>query len=623
MMLFRLFTSARWISAASFLMALAGSMGCERAKSPPVIDSARSSATQVETASSTSPKPSAKSRERLIPESSAETMRAFAAAHLRPGLKPGDFLTNKADYPTGDTAGVYRAVLDTLYVSRDGFPGQVVLSDVAITQSVTCLRMPCPIIPNGTGSEPKLETLDAYRIAQLNRRHITPKFSYHIPLKLLGETEHREMEIDGRAIALRDSASLASRGMREMPFWLAFQVRYPHAWGYAVLSVVGMNPKRNEAILQVTHLCGTYCHSTETMVLWKVRGQWHVIERVPEEGDSTDLGHESLRYRGVGAHAPIYEIRAAAKRDSIRQAEIPRDIHGRITSQTGQPVQGAKITLHAGDHPNVPSAAAITDSLGDYRFANPPVGSAGLMVRCPGNTAHPDSLAKVAGTDVGIGQHVEVNIWIDRAICDETPGVAKPEQIAPAINVPPLQNAFDVARARMATYPSEDEAAVYRALLKQMGYGSAGITPVYAVTRSSCSFTSCRDVYLHAIRYEPQVMLSTMENFVAVRDQRLDFRTDFVGLPGMQLVGDSAIKAVERATGSGDALNNPDVIHRAWPNVDVIVSLSPVGFSPRREQAIVEVTRGDNRHGSLLGILNRTPSGWRVVRLVNFVGNND
>jgi hypothetical protein len=541
-------------------------------------------------------------------------MRAFAATHLRSGLKPGDFLTNKRDYPTGDTADVYRAVLDTLYVSGDGFPGQVVLYDAAITGMVTCAKMPCPILPEGTGSEPKMETVDAYRIARLNRRHITAKFKYHIPLQLMGETEQREIELDGRAIAVRDSVALRRSGMREMPFWLGFQARYPHAWGYAVLSVVGMNPKKTEAILQVMHQCGTYCHSAETMVLWKVRGQWHVIERVPEQGDSTDLGHESLRYRGVGIHTPLNEIRESARRDSISKAELPRDIHGRITAYTGEPVVGAKITLHAGDNPNVPSATAVSNSLGDYLFHNPPVGGAGLMVHCPQSSNHPDTLAAVTATDVAVGKSVEVDIQFDRNICADTASVGKAQTIQPAFKSPPMQNAFDSARARHATYPSEDEAAIYRELLKATGYPFPAVTLVYATTRSPCKGSSCRDKYMKRIRYAPQVMLSAMENFLAVREQRLDLRANFPGLPNMVLVGDSAISAVERAAGRAGALDNWDLIPRAVPAAETMLWLSPVGFSPHRQQAIVELTRmNSSGNFSMLWILNRTRTGWRVI----------
>jgi hypothetical protein len=610
----RLFTSAfvRW--SASFLIAAIALTACERAKSPPAIDTAHAAAPSTPTTSF---------RAGDVPESSPEAMGAFAAAHLRPGLKPGDFLTNKADYPSGDTADVYRAVLDTLYMSPDGFPGQVVLADMATTRLVTCARMPCPILPMGTRSEPKLETIDAYRVATLNRRHITPKFTYHIPLKLLGEKEIRELEIDGRGIALRDSLAHARTGMREVPFWLAFQATYPHAWGFSVLSAVGMNPQKNEAILQVSHRCGTYCHSTETMILWKVRGQWHVIERVPEEGDSTDLGNESLRYRGVGAHTPLHEMRESARRDSIRQAALPRDIHGRVTAKDGgAPLPGVKIELHSDANPNG-IWWGESDFRGDYRFDGAPVGGAGLMFRCPKSSGRPDTLAAVTATEVGIGKSVEVNIQIDRSLCDDTTAASGPQIIQPAFKAPPMRNEFDSARAHNATYPSEDEAAIYNELLKDMGYGRGGVALIYAVTHSSCTGAACRVAYMRSIRYEPQVMLTTMENFLAVRERQLDLRDNFVKLAGMPFVGDSAIKAVERAAGRGGALNNESLIRQAWPNVNNIVFLSPVAYSPRREQAIVEVSRNDSPQGTILGVLNRTPSGWRVVRLVNFMDGND
>ncbi|MFL5483257.1 MAG: carboxypeptidase-like regulatory domain-containing protein [Gemmatimonadaceae bacterium] len=612
----RLLTRARRIGAASCIIAVAGSIACERAKSSATLDTSK--AAQQVSASSSTPAQGV-----VVPESSPEAMHAFAAAHLRPGVKPGDFLTNKADYPTGDTADVYRAVLDMLYVSKDGFPGQVVLNDFAITGVWTCSKMPCPILPMGTGSEPKLETVDAYRIARLNRRHITPKFKYHIPLTLMGETEQREMEIDGREIAARDSAAGRRIGMREVPFWLGFQARYPHAWGVAVLSVVGMNPQKNEAILQVLHQCGTYCHSTETMVLWKVRGQWHVIERVPEEGDSTDLGNESLRYRGVGKHTPLNEIKESARRDSIRQAALPRDIHGRITTRDGKPLSGAKIELHMDAQPN--SVWWVdSDFRGDYRFDGVLVGGAGLMVRCPKASSRPDTLAAVTATDVAIGQSVEVNVQIDRAICDDTPSAAQqqamtppsqPQIIQPKVNVP-MQNEFDAARARNSAYPNAEEGAVYAAALDRLGSPDPGkMILVYGATRSACNRASCNQDYQRRIRYEPRVMLSAMENFLSVREQRRDFRPDFPARPGVVVVGDSAIVALERATARGNAFSDADVMQQAWPNAQYSLSFSAIGLSAQRKQAIVEVMRSGSER--LLCILNRTASGWQVVRWVN------
>ena len=603
-------TSTRAIRAASLIIIFAGFTGCERAKSPPGVDSTQS-ATQAP-ASGSQP-----SSARGVPEATSETMRAFAAAHLRPGLKPGDFLTKKADYPTGDTADVYRAVLDTLYVSKDGFPGQVVLYDAAMTGVVTCTRMPCPILPFGTTSEPKTETLDAYRIARLNRRHITPKFTYHIPLKLMGETEQREIEIDGRAIAVRDSAAGRRSGMREMPYWLGFQARYPHAWGYAVLSVVGMNPKKTEAILQVMHRCGTYCHSTETMVLWKVRGQWHVIERVPEEGDSTDLGNESLRYRGVGVHTPLNEIRESRRRDSIRQAEVPRDIHGTITeSVSRRPLVGATLTLHTDENPNVPSARIATDSYGRYRFDKPPVGGAGIMVRCPASSRRPDTLMAVTAVDVKPGKQFQFDMLLNGGICDDSTYRGSFQSIMAPFDAPPMQNNFDSDRALKAKYPSDEEAAIYRILLENMSSMEDGqMTLVYATTRSACKSSTCKDDYMRRIRYEPRVMLSAMENFLLVHEQQLDLKGGLPLGPTASLVGDSAIAGLERAAGRGGVLDNFTLLHKGWPTVGRVVSFSRIGFSPNHVQAIVEVIRSDDDARRVqLWILNRIQNGWNIVR---------
>src|SRR5689334_220313 len=130
--------SARLNRSAALSIAIAVLSSCAREKSPASDDTSGGSAPAVGAADNSSL--------HVIPESSPEAMRAFAAAHLRPGLKPGDFLTNKADYPTGDTADVYRAVLDTLYVSKDGFPGQdrkstrLNSSHSSISYAVFCLK---------------------------------------------------------------------------------------------------------------------------------------------------------------------------------------------------------------------------------------------------------------------------------------------------------------------------------------------------------------------------------------------------------------------------------------------------------------------------------------------------
>lgn len=545
-------------------------------------------------------------------------MRAFAAAHLPSGWKPGDFLTKKNDYPTGDTADVYRAVLDTLYTRKDGSPGEVILNDFATTGFVTCLKMPCPIRPLAMTKEPKLETLDAYRIARLTRRHITPRLKYRLPLKLIGEDEQRELEIDGRGIVNRDSVE--GKRDQEHPFWIGFAAKHPRAWGITVLSTVGMNPQKNEAILQVSHRCGSTCHHIETMLLWKVRGRWHVIERVPEEGEQWDRGLTTLRYVGVDAKKPEWEVQAEARAkqvaDSLKADSLPRDIHGRVTSTNGDPIAGATITLHDGDNPNMPDVFTNTDADGNYRFIKPRIGVPGVMVRCPHTSQRPDSLMLVTGTEVTAGKSRELNMTADRRVCDDPAYAGGVQTIQPAFDAPPMQNNFDIERSMRSAFPSDEEAPIYRMVLDSMGALQPGeVTLVYASTRSSCRKANCNDDYMAKIRYEPRVMLSTMENFLTVRNQPMDFGSRFALGPNTMLFGDSAVAQLERAARMGGALGDLGLVRRAWPNVARLVSLSRVGFSPHHQQAIVEVIRTDLELWRVqLWIFNRTTNGWRVMK---------
>jgi hypothetical protein len=174
-----------------------------------------------------------------------------------------------------------------------------------------------------------------------------------------------------------------------------------------------------------------------------------------------------------------------------------------------------------------------------------------------------------------------------------------------------MQNSFDNDRARKATYPGDDEAAVYKEVLGYFKPDRGMQTAVYATTRSACIGSSCKADYMGRIRFDPRVMLATMENFFAVREQALDFRINFTPQPEFVLVGDSAIVALNRAAGRSDALNNLQLVKRAWPQIGALISLSAVGFSPRHEQAAVEVMR---EGVALLWVLNRTPTGWQVVQ---------
>jgi hypothetical protein len=197
-------------------------------------------------------------------------------------------------------------------------------------------------------------------------------------------------------------------------------------------------------------------------------------------------------------------------------------------------------------------------------------------------------------------------------------GLADDATSTPQSIQPPLGNAADSARARNAKYPSDEEAAVYRAVLS--GFAApppAGkITLLYGTTKSQCQGPACADDYYRRIRFEPEIMLSTMENFLWVREKRLDLRHGFTGIPNAVLLGDSTLKLLEQAMGRSDLISNWSLIRLAYPAVERIVQLSPVAFSPHHKQAMVELARGDiNGMARELWIAEKQSDGdWRIVR---------
>ena len=545
-----------------------------------------------------------------VTESTAEAWQEYVRTHLPPAMKPGDYLTRERDYPSGDTADVLRAVLDTLYLPSGEKAPLAVLYGETWPRTIGCAKLPCPLLSPKPAAPLDIKTLESFRQATMTRRHIRG-FEYHLPLKVVTQEDQRSIWEQGRAMLAKYSP--------DNPFWVAFAERFPGAWGMVSLSSVGMSPALNEAVVRVRHDCGQDCSSTELMILRKAGERWQVVERLPETTDSTDMGQLPFRFRGVGARMPGPNRRLAAKAESVRVSLLPREIHGVLTNYpSGGPIAGVAITAATEDTPNKPWTRVVSDSSGAYAIANPPVGIAYLTVRCPEGTQRPDGLMAVTSANVELAKPILFNMAIDRRNCDDPGGT--PQGIQPPFDAPPMGNAADSARWRNATYPSsDDEAAVYKTVLSGAGVSQAGgkITLVYATTKSQCAGTGCADDYYRRIRFEPQVMMSTMENFLSVREKRLDLRDGFTGKPGVVLIGDSSIKLLEVALGRPEIINNTSLIRLAWPTVDRVVQVSPVAFSPHHKQALVELNRGDfsDRAQSELWIANKQPSGeWRIVR---------
>jgi len=56
------------------------------------------------------------------------------------------------------------------------------------------------------------------------------------------------------------------------------EARFPNNLGYFVVSHVGLNLNKTEALLYVDHFCGGLCGGGEYVLMRKVDGVWHVVD---------------------------------------------------------------------------------------------------------------------------------------------------------------------------------------------------------------------------------------------------------------------------------------------------------------------------------------------------------
>jgi hypothetical protein len=57
-----------------------------------------------------------------------------------------------------------------------------------------------------------------------------------------------------------------------------FEARFPDNFGYFVVSHVGLNLNKTEALFYVDHFCGGLCGGGEYVLMRKVNGVWHVVD---------------------------------------------------------------------------------------------------------------------------------------------------------------------------------------------------------------------------------------------------------------------------------------------------------------------------------------------------------
>jgi hypothetical protein len=57
-----------------------------------------------------------------------------------------------------------------------------------------------------------------------------------------------------------------------------FEARFPNNFGYFVVSHVGLNLNKTEALLYVDHFCGGLCGGGDYVLMRRVNGVWHIVD---------------------------------------------------------------------------------------------------------------------------------------------------------------------------------------------------------------------------------------------------------------------------------------------------------------------------------------------------------
>jgi len=187
-------------------------------------------------------------------------------------------------YPVGDAVPVYRAVLDLLYLDGSKRPPVIVMLDSADAH----MGGPCPFakcVREAWKHKSKMDTSTMRAYAWLSRKRPSlVQFGYPIPIVYISYDDVRRMEADGKEF-------LASHPIpQDLPkptwgFYSELLRKYPGAWGVTILTKVGFNTRRTEALVQAHEWCSDDCRVHETFFLRQTKGRWRVVERIPEQVD--------------------------------------------------------------------------------------------------------------------------------------------------------------------------------------------------------------------------------------------------------------------------------------------------------------------------------------------------
>ena len=72
--------------------------------------------------------------------------------------------------------------------------------------------------------------------------------------------------------------------------WKEFYKQYPGATGYTLLSNIGYDPTRNEALVYLGNSCELLCGHGYLVVLGKHKGQWKILKKAAISASSCSSG---------------------------------------------------------------------------------------------------------------------------------------------------------------------------------------------------------------------------------------------------------------------------------------------------------------------------------------------
>ncbi len=526
-------------------------------------------------------------------------------------------------------AKVYSAAFDFLFGQYKGeAPRTIVLMDSTSWDAAS-------VAYNGVLRQPHSSTVDPETIKDfeaLNRQPILltkAAFSYRLPIVLLTLKEFFRLDTLGRRILKQDPWSDRPDSGILMD---AFAAQFPHAWGITVVSQVGFNNARTQAMVLVANNCGNCFHS-ETLVFRKRGRKWAFQERIPFV--SLDgPGPGETRYLGANPQflprmRRVQDSTRKAIADSIARRKLPRRIRGTVTNrQTGRPIPFAQVLLFGPgasgggpDSPPRPTLRVVANRRGRYTISNPPIGVAMLVFLCPGPVYFDHASFGAPGLYVFPGTDTTFDFVAQNLSACWAP--TKVHQLA--------SGWLESAEARNATVPDDEERKVFAAVIShlQASMPNERIVGMYTRTMLRCRFGKrCGSVQLSRLVHDGLLDASTASNFKTRSATASVLNPGFAQSHGLHVVTDQEFHYYSgEATwplgwpaqdAERDSIQFWISFRKAQGNGAAILSLTRAGFDSARREALVEVRTdtgyvGRNARLPMMMLLRRTADGWTIA----------